>query len=46
MNPSVHMRWDNLLFLHWPVDPGAIRSLIPAELDLNDGRAWNATSTG
>lgn len=43
-HPSVRMRWDNLLFLHWPVEPAAIRALIPAELelDLYDGRAWIA----
>lgn len=38
------MRWDNLLFLHWPVDPAAMRALIPSELELDlfDGRAWIA----
>lgn len=42
--PSVHMRWDNLLFLHWPVDPAALRPLIPAELELDlfNDRAWIA----
>lgn len=43
-SPSVHMRWDNLLFLHWPVDPLVIRPLIPAELELDlfNDRAWIA----
>lgn len=38
------MRWDNLLFLHWPVDPAALRPLIPAELELDlfNDRAWIA----
>lgn len=38
------MRWDNLLFLHWPVDPSIIRPLIPAELELDlfDDRCWIA----
>jgi len=34
--------WHDLLFAHWPVDPAAIRPLIPPSvtLDLFDGRAW------
>lgn len=38
------MRWDNLLFLHWPIDPAVIRPLIPTELelDLYDNRCWIA----
>jgi uncharacterized protein len=34
--------WRNLLFMHWPVDPEALRALVPAalELDLYDGVAW------
>lgn len=41
---DVTMRWDNLLFLHWPVDPAVMRPLIPEhlELDLFDGKAWIA----
>lgn len=34
--------WHELLFLHWPVEPSAIRRHIPdeLELDLYDNRAW------
>lgn len=34
--------WKHLLFLHWEVDPGQLRSLVPAglELDLFEGRAY------
>ena len=44
MNPAVRMRWDDLLFLHWPVDPQQMRALIPpqVELDLFDSMAWIA----
>jgi uncharacterized protein len=44
MNPAVRMRWDDLLFLHWPVDPQHLRALIPpqVELDLFDAKAWIA----
>jgi uncharacterized protein YqjF (DUF2071 family) len=36
------MRWSDLLFLHWPLDPDALRSWIPPglELDTFDGAAW------
>jgi uncharacterized protein YqjF (DUF2071 family) len=36
------MRWQHLLFLHWPVRPQLIRPLIPAEIDLEtfDGWCW------
>ncbi len=36
------MRWVDLLFAHWPIDPDAIRPLIPDGLDLDtyDGRAY------
>jgi uncharacterized protein YqjF (DUF2071 family) len=36
------MRWLDLLFAHWPVDPSALRPLVPEglELDTFDGRAW------
>jgi len=35
------MRWHDLLFAHWPVDPDAIRKTLPAglELDLFDAKA-------
>jgi uncharacterized protein YqjF (DUF2071 family) len=34
--------WHDLLFAHWPVDPSALRTKIPAgfELDEFDGQAW------
>lgn len=36
------MRWEDLLFIHWPVDAVALRRIVPAglELDLFDGQAW------
>jgi uncharacterized protein YqjF (DUF2071 family) len=38
----MRMRWVDLLFAHWPIDPDAIRALIPTglELDTYDGRAY------
>ena len=35
-------RWENLLFLHWPIAVSEIRSLIPnrLEIDTFDGMAW------
>ncbi len=35
-------RWRELLFLHWPMPPGALRPLVPPalELDLFEGAAW------
>jgi uncharacterized protein len=34
--------WHDLLFAHWPVDPGYMRAKIPSafELDLFNSRAW------
>ena len=34
--------WHDLLFAHWPLDPGAVRALVPPafDLDLFDGAAW------
>ncbi|MCE2652180.1 MAG: DUF2071 domain-containing protein [Planctomycetaceae bacterium] len=36
------MNWDNLLFLHWPVEPDLLRRLVPEplEIDTFDGRGW------
>jgi uncharacterized protein YqjF (DUF2071 family) len=36
------MHWEDLLFAHWPVEPEAIRHLVPhgLDLDLYEGRAW------
>lgn len=38
----MRMRWLDLLFAHWPIDPAALRSLVPPalELDTFDGRAY------
>lgn len=38
----MRMRWADLLFAHWPMDPGVLRPLIPAALDVDtfDGQAW------
>lgn len=38
----MRMKWHDLLFLHWPVDPETIESLVPDRLqvDLFDSRAW------
>src|SRR5436305_9039728 len=34
--------WHDLLFAHWPVEPGALQSLVPSgvEVDTCDGSAW------
>jgi uncharacterized protein YqjF (DUF2071 family) len=36
------MRWEDLVFLHWPVGAEALRPLIPAGLELEtfEGTAW------
>jgi len=36
------MRWEDLLFVHWAVEPSVVRPHLPAglELDTFDGRAW------
>lgn len=38
----LRMRWLDLLFAHWPVDPAALERLLPPglELDRFDGAAW------
>jgi len=38
----VSMRWQNLVFAHWPIEPEKIRPLLPSELEIDtyDGRAW------
>lgn len=42
--PGVRMRWDDLLFLHWPVPQAVMRPLVPPSLtlDLFDETAWIA----
>ena len=39
---AMRMRWCDLLFAHWRVEPAALRRLIPGglELDLFDGHAY------
>src|SRR4051794_22172166 len=39
---SMAMRWEDLLFAHWRIEPGLLRPHIPSglELDLFDGAAW------
>ncbi len=36
------MQWDALLFCHWPVDPAALRPLLPGpfSVDTWQGQAW------
>jgi uncharacterized protein YqjF (DUF2071 family) len=36
--------WHDLLFAHWPIDAGQLRSKVPAafDLDLFEGQAWLA----
>jgi hypothetical protein len=36
------MIWHDLLFAHWPVDPGELREQLPPgiEIDTFDGQAW------
>ena len=38
----MRMRWSELLFAHWAVEPEVLRPFIPAglELELFEGRAW------
>jgi uncharacterized protein YqjF (DUF2071 family) len=41
-SPVLQQRWKDLLFLHWPVNPGLLPPLIPdgLELDTFEGTAW------
>jgi uncharacterized protein len=41
-SPVMHQTWENLLFLHWSMDPRVMRPHIPdaLELDLFEDRAW------
>jgi len=38
----LRMRWEDVLFAHWPVEPAVVRDRLPPEvaLDTFDGRAW------
>jgi uncharacterized protein len=40
--PVMHQNWENLLFLHWPIESDIIRSFIPPELEIDtlDNKAW------
>lgn len=37
-----YQEWHNVIFLHWQVDPGIIRSVVPKDLELDtfEGMAW------
>jgi len=37
-----YQRWDDVLFVHWPVPPDVVRPLVDARLplDLRGGQAW------
>lgn len=40
--PLMYQSWGKLLFMHWPIDPGILRPLIPSELSIDtfEGQAW------
>jgi uncharacterized protein YqjF (DUF2071 family) len=42
--PLMHQSWGKLLFMHWPIAEDQVRTLIPAELEIDtfDGHAWIA----
>ncbi|WP_147803241.1 YqjF family protein [Alkalicoccus halolimnae] len=37
-----HQKWENVLFMHWPVSPEELRPHVPEELEIDtfDGKAW------
>ena len=41
-SPVMHQTWENLLFMHWPIDPTLLRPLIPQPLEIEtfEGKAW------
>jgi uncharacterized protein len=41
-SPVMEQNWNRILFLHWPVEAGLVRSLVPAELEIDtfDDSAW------
>jgi uncharacterized protein YqjF (DUF2071 family) len=41
-SPVMQQNWENLLFLHWPIDPALMRPLIPSalEIDTFEGQAY------
>jgi uncharacterized protein YqjF (DUF2071 family) len=42
--PIMHQNWGKLLFMHWPIEAGALRPLIPGQLTIDtfEGTAWIA----
>jgi len=42
----IRMTWNDLLFIHWPLKPAAVRDKVPPqlELDLWEGEAWVAVT--
>ena len=40
--PVGYQRWQNLLFIHWPIAVASVRALVPRqlEIDLYDGQAF------
>lgn len=40
--PWMRMNWEDLLFMHWPVEPDLLRKHLPdkVELETFDGKAW------
>ena len=38
----MHQRWEELLFLHWPVEPQIVAKVLPSGLgvDTHKGKAW------
>jgi len=40
--PLMHQKWGKLLFMHWRIDEGELRPLIPEQLEIDkfDGTAW------
>jgi uncharacterized protein len=40
------MRWDDLLFMHWPVEASALRPFVPPalEIEIFEGAAWLAVA--
>lgn len=41
-SPVMAQTWERLLFLHWPIDAGLLRPMLPPglTLDLFEGQAW------
>lgn len=41
-HPIMYQNWGKLLFMHWPVEAGLLRSLIPKQLEIDtfEGSAW------